>query len=148
MRALWPDHQWEGLSCAGTAASYWVLYNEAMLAAVRAGHIATWYRVEDTDACAVASLGGFLNGSSVNYSVRAAVERASVACVAAAAEAAESGGGGGEGGEGAAVGSGTRQRRHRINKGRLRLSLDEIAPVGSELAGRMRALAVGFGYEL
>lgn len=144
LRALWPAHPWDSLSCAATAAWYWTLYNEAMLAAHRAGRIHSWYRVEQSSACGVAREAGFLEPST---SVDAGShQRAEAACTAS-----QDATGGSVKLDAPPPG---RKRKNQVNKGRLNLTLGDVVQgadaggVTKDLEARMRKLAKEFGYQV
>lgn len=42
LAALWPRTPWASLGCAPTFGWFWTLYNEAVLAALEAGHLHAW----------------------------------------------------------------------------------------------------------
>jgi len=141
LRALWPGHPWDALGCAATAAWYWTLYNEAMLAAHRAGTIHSWYRVEQSSACAVAQEAGFLaTDTAIDPGTQ---QRASAACAAKVAAS---------GGVKLDAPPAGRTRKNQVNKGRLNLTLVDVVQAaggaGKDLEARMQRLAKEFGYEL
>ena len=126
LTALWPHHDWAGLSCASTFGWYWTLYNEAML---DAPGVDEWYKVEQTDPCKIAEAGGLLErGTSVDAGTH---ERVLASCTKQQREKPPE-----------------QARANQRNQGKVRLSVGDVCSGADGLEERMRALAQRLGYEL
>ena len=135
LHVLFPEHDWAARGCAVTMVWYWVLYNEAMLAAHAAGTIDGWYRIEAAHACQVARDAGFLNESSAIY--KQSSERAVAACSA-----------------GTSPGTPSHRRKNQRNQGQVTITLADIEawPSSSDaeqntLKERLLALMSQLGYD-
>ena len=187
VRALLPAGPWDGeaaRTCLGFIGWYWLLYNEAMVGALdfeaaertadRAAPtgvggsadgdggeyaLSGWYRVEDTDACQIARLGGFVgerDGADGSPGARACVHPSS----RARAEAACAGGGAPAPPSVAqtfwdgfvralpfaSLPGVPRKARNRRNVGNVPVTLQQLASLDETLARRVAALAERLGY--
>ena len=142
LRALFPHGlpsgaTWEERSCLEAAGWYWLLYNEAMLAAGL-----PHYKIEDVGACDVARLAGFAVDKAADMSpvhpptaaavdaecARRAAERKAAAASDAAADA---------------------PHVNQRNLGRYNVTLADLRPLAQGLlAKRMVLLSRRLGYEL
>lgn len=65
--ALFPEYEFDKMSCIEAAGFYLVAYNQAMLKAAGAGLIDARFQVETTSPCQVVELAGFFHAAKVVY---------------------------------------------------------------------------------
>jgi hypothetical protein len=126
--ALLPSHEWDGARCLPVVAWYVLLYYEAMVQALDAGHMDGVYNIESTGVCDVARMGGFAEAKHAPS--RDAYARA---CL-------------GEGGRPPVELSDN--VRNRRNQGLVELGLGNLTAIDPKLAKRVAALGKRLGYTI
>ena len=130
MEGLFPDHPWRSFSCLHAVAEYWTLYNEVSLSALSKGALQGWYKREDTGACDVVELAGFLDESKL------VSPHAGAVAVAACSERSMT------------PPPSSSRPLNRVNMGRVNISIDDITAIDKKLSKRVKDLSKNFNFAI
>mmetsp|Transcript_2678 Transcript_2678/g.3609 ORF Transcript_2678/g.3609 Transcript_2678/m.3609 type:complete len:384 (+) Transcript_2678:111-1262(+) len=139
LMSFYPGTKWTEMKggCIEIFSHYWLEYNKRLLPKNNKA-VNSFYRVEDTSACKVAELGGFLEKDSLGYVPT--VQKVKSECKDKIQLEQVNGS------------FGDINREHgetnRVNKGKLSITLKDIIDINEELASEVKKFATVLGYDI